>query len=262
MTGDLAKLQGTWRIAALEIDGNSMPASGSITIEDERFTTAMMGADYSGVVELDASKRPKRFDLLFTTGPHAGNRSLGIYQLDGDSWKICLGFAGSTRPTSFATTPGSGHALETLVRGAAEESDDEPSAAEAAELPPGADDLSGEWIMVDAMQMGHHLDASMVKTGRRVATHTDTATWFGKQLFMKATYTTDPDAHPKTIDFVHTAGPSKGKTQLGIYELDGGLLRLCFAPPGGPRPDDFEAAAGDGRTFAVWKRATAARAGG
>jgi uncharacterized protein (TIGR03067 family) len=117
MTADLEKLQGTWRIASLEIDGNSMPASGSITIEGDRFTTSAMGAEYSGTIQIDASKRPKRFDLVFATGPHVGSRSLGIYQLDGDSWRICLGFAGYPRPTSFATAPASGHALETLVRG-------------------------------------------------------------------------------------------------------------------------------------------------
>jgi uncharacterized protein (TIGR03067 family) len=118
MTGDLEKLQGTWRVASLEIDGAAMPAGGSITVAGDRFTTAAMGAEYSGTVEIDPGKRPKRFDLVFTSGPHAGNRSLGIYQLDGDQWRICLGFAGSPRPTSFATSPGSGHALETLVRAA------------------------------------------------------------------------------------------------------------------------------------------------
>ena len=119
MTGDLEKLQGTWRIAALEIDGNPMPAIGSITIDGDRFTTSAMGAEYSGTLQLDPAKRPKRFDLVFDTGPHAGSRSLGIYLLDGDSWRICLGVAGSPRPTSFATAPGTGHALETLVRAAA-----------------------------------------------------------------------------------------------------------------------------------------------
>jgi uncharacterized protein (TIGR03067 family) len=119
MTGDMEKLHGTWRIASLEIDGNAMPATGSITIEGGSFSTSAMGAEVSGTVEIDASKRPKRFDLVFTTGPHAGSRSLGIYLLDGDSWRICLGLAGNSRPTSFATSPGSGHVLETLVRAVA-----------------------------------------------------------------------------------------------------------------------------------------------
>jgi uncharacterized protein (TIGR03067 family) len=118
MTSDLEKLQGTWRIATLEIDGNAMPATGSISIQGDRFTTAAMGAEYSGTIQIDAAKRPKRFDLVFDSGPHTGSRSLGIYQLEGDSWRICLGFAGNPRPISFATAPGSGHAMETLVRGA------------------------------------------------------------------------------------------------------------------------------------------------
>jgi uncharacterized protein (TIGR03067 family) len=116
MMADLEKLQGTWRIASLAIDGNSMPATGSITIQGDRFTTAAMGAEYSGTIHIDAAKRPKRFDLVFDSGPHAGSRSLGIYLLDGESWRICLGSAGNPRPTSFATSPGSGHAVETLVR--------------------------------------------------------------------------------------------------------------------------------------------------
>jgi len=127
MTGDLLKLQGTWRISALEIEGSSMPASGSITIEGDGFTTAAMGAEYSGRIEIDASKRPKRFDLVFTSGPHDGSRSLGIYQLDGDTWRICLGLAGHARPTSFTTAPASGHALETLTRGAVAQAGAAPS---------------------------------------------------------------------------------------------------------------------------------------
>lgn len=261
MIGDLARLQGTWHIASLEIEGTGMPAGGSITIEGDRFTTAAMGAEYCGTIEIDASKRPKRFDLLFSAGPELGNRSLGIYQLDGDTWKICLTIAGNTRPTAFATAPGSGHALESLVRGAAVQAEAERAAVKSAPLPAGADDLSGEWVMVDAMQMGHHLDASMVRNARRVATHRETSTYFGQQLYMRAEYTVDPSTHPKRIDFVHTAGTSKGKTQLGIYEIDGPLLRLCFGTPGGPRPADFETRPGDGRTLAVWKRVTAAEAG-
>lgn len=260
MTGDLTKLQGSWRITSVEMDGRPMPAQGAIVIDGDRFTTTAMGAEYEGTIEIDPGKRPKRFDLVFTTGPENGNRSLGIYRLDGDSWTICLSVTGKTRPTAFATAPGCGYALETLARGAAEEVE---AAEMAAPLEPavapleGQDDLSGEWAMVDAMQEGFHLDASMVKTARRVATHNETTTYFGKQVVMRATYRTDSTQNPKTIDFVHIAGPSKGKTQLGIYEVRHGMLRLCFAVPGQPRPVDFESRPGDGRTFAVWRRANA-----
>lgn len=120
MKSDLELLQGTWKIESLEVDGEKMhtvAAMGAkIVVKGDLFTTVSMGADYSGLVELDASKTPKTFDLNFKSGPHAGQASLGIYELDGDAWKICLGFAGMPRPKGFVTSPGSGHALETLTR--------------------------------------------------------------------------------------------------------------------------------------------------
>jgi uncharacterized protein (TIGR03067 family) len=93
----------------------------------------------------------------------------------------------------------------------------------------------------------------MVRSGRRITSDTETSTIFGKQVFMRATYTTDATARPKTIDLVHTAGGNKGKTQLGIYEVEGDTMKICFTNPGLPRPVDFESKAGDGRTSAVWK---------
>ena len=40
----------------------------------------------------------------------------GLFNLDGDRFPICLALAGATRPGRFATSAGSGHALEELVR--------------------------------------------------------------------------------------------------------------------------------------------------
>lgn len=40
----------------------------------------------------------------------------GIYTLDGDSLRLCIGYDGKARPTSFATTRGSGFALYVLRR--------------------------------------------------------------------------------------------------------------------------------------------------
>src|SRR5205807_1617746 len=94
-----------------------------------KFTTAAMGSTYDGTLSLDVTKKPKRFDLKFTKGPEKGNTSLGIYELDGDTWKICLGLTGKSRPTKFATKPGSGHALETLKRGEVAAEKVEPESA-------------------------------------------------------------------------------------------------------------------------------------
>lgn len=246
MPNDLARLQGAWRLRSLQLDGQEMPTGGGIEIDGGRFKTLGMGAEYSGAVEIDDAAKPKRLDLVFTDGPEAGNRNRGIYQLDGDTWKICMNMAGKARPRAFAAAPGSGNALEVFTRGAPV-----AVASEAVvETPSGEGELVGEWEMVTAFQSGHELDAAMARTGRRVTTATHTTTYFGKQVFLNAEYTSDPSQSPKTID-LH----AKGKTQLGIYEVDGDLLKICFAAPGNPRPADFSTQAGDGRTSAVWKRA-------
>src|SRR5438874_10141384 len=96
---DLDKLQGSWNITSLEVDGNRMPAprGARIVIEAGRFQSLGMGAVYEGKIELDASQKPKTLDMVFTKGPEKGNRSLGIYKLQGSNWTICLTVTAKTR---------------------------------------------------------------------------------------------------------------------------------------------------------------------
>lgn len=120
METDLAKLQGCWKIVALEVEGAKMAEevfSGSrIVVEGNDFDTISMGASYKGTLSVDEGSPLRQLDLRFSEGPHQGQISHAIYQLDGDTWKLCLGFAGRERPSAFVTTPGSGHALEILER--------------------------------------------------------------------------------------------------------------------------------------------------
>jgi len=120
LSEELERLQGSWKVVTLEVEGREVPAGffggAKIVVDGEKFSTVGMGADYGGRITVDVVSEPKRFDVLFNEGPHAGMASLGIYELNGSKWKICLGFAGKERPKEFATTAGSGHALETLER--------------------------------------------------------------------------------------------------------------------------------------------------
>ena len=75
-----------------------------------------MGATYGGTLAVNPAKTPKTLDPLFMAGPEKGNTSLAIYEVDGDSWRLCLTVTGKTRPIAFATKAGSGYALETLKR--------------------------------------------------------------------------------------------------------------------------------------------------
>jgi uncharacterized protein (TIGR03067 family) len=114
--------------------------------------------------------------------------------------------------------------------------------------------LEGEWSMVSGELNGATIPEAMVKTGKRIAKDGETTIYFGKQLNFKAKFRIDPAKKPKAIDYTMTAGPTKGKTHLGIYELDGDTVKFCFAAPGKDRPTDFTAKEGSQQTFSVWKR--------
>jgi uncharacterized protein (TIGR03067 family) len=118
---DVNKLQGSWTIVSLEMEGKSIPVSGAkIVIEGSRFTTTGMGAPYKGTMEINTSVTPKTIDMKFDEGPEKGNSSLGIYELDGDTWRLCLTTRGNERPKKFAAEPGTGIALEILKKSPSE----------------------------------------------------------------------------------------------------------------------------------------------
>jgi uncharacterized protein (TIGR03067 family) len=115
--------------------------------------------------------------------------------------------------------------------------------------------LEGAWTMVSGEIDGQAMPEEMRKTAQRVVKDGETTVTIGGQLFMKAKFTVDPAKKPKAIDYTMTGGPTEGKTQLGIYELDGDTVKFCFSAPGKDRPTDFTTKEGSGRTLSVWKRA-------
>lgn len=259
MSQDLDLLQGTWNVTTLEADGAAVPDSmlsdARVVIEGNRFTSTGMGAVYQGTLQLDTASRPARIDMMFDAGPEKGNTNLGIYQLEGNSWKLCLATRGTVRPASFASTPGSGFAVETLVRGTAAKSKllKKSAAAPAPAGPP--TEFEGEWKLVSGTMDGKEMEASVVQWVKRVTQGNQTTVLAGPQTMLKVEFTFDPSQSPQSIDYFSLAGPNKGKSQLGIYKRDGDILTFCVAPPGAARPAAFVSVPGDERTLTAWKRA-------
>jgi uncharacterized protein (TIGR03067 family) len=77
----------------------------------------------------------------------------------------------------------------------------------------------------------------------------------GTQMIQAGTQTLDPSKSPKTIDVTLTEGPMKGVVLLGIYEIDGDTLRVCFDLGGKERPKEFKSAPGSQTSVNVHKRA-------
>jgi uncharacterized protein (TIGR03067 family) len=119
--GDLDKLRGKWLTVSLVNDGKTLldekapPKEGPATklVYDGNMWTIKVGdkAVASGVFKIDATKKPKEIDILDESGVKNDKTKLGIYELDGDTYKYCLAPAGKDRPTEFASKNGSGHSL-------------------------------------------------------------------------------------------------------------------------------------------------------
>jgi uncharacterized protein (TIGR03067 family) len=247
---DLDALQGTWNVATLEMEGQAMgaiPPGACIILKGTKFSTSGMGADYNGELVVDDATKPKTFDLKFTTGAEKGNTSFGIYELDGDQWKMCLTLRGGKRPAKFATKAGSGLALQTLVRAS-------KVSAKKAPPPPGeiAPELDGEWNVAQLVMDGQPLDESMLSWGRRsVKDGGEVKVTMGPQTVLHVRATVERGHEPGWINYIHVKG---GAVQSGIYKLDGNTLTTCMAKAGAPRPDKFESKKGSGITLGVWKK--------
>lgn len=122
---EYAKLEGSWRVVTLEVDGTKLPKemikAARLVVKGREFTMKDPVATYKGTLVLDPAKQPKTIDMKFTEGPEKGHTSLGIYELDGDNWKLCLTITAKERPTEFATKAKSGQGLELLKREKQEE---------------------------------------------------------------------------------------------------------------------------------------------
>ena len=117
---EYAKLEGTWQVVSLEVDGMMIPKetikNSKLIIKSKEFTMKENIATYKGTFSIDPSKKPKTIDIKFTEGPEKGNTSLGIYEIDGDDLKLCLSVTAKERPTEFTAKPKSGHGFEVLKR--------------------------------------------------------------------------------------------------------------------------------------------------
>ncbi|MBS1708311.1 MAG: TIGR03067 domain-containing protein [Armatimonadetes bacterium] len=269
----LRSMEGTWEFVTLEVDGNQLPPSmlsGSrILMDGDRFRTESPEADYEGVFTIDVEADPATIDIEFVAGPEAGNWSYGIFELDGDDLRICLGLTGAVRPTAFETAAGRAHALETLRRSdSSRPVGVDGGTAPVAKLVPLADTtlfegdpeeellpLQGEWQAVQIVRDGMELPSKMRKGMRRTMSGREVTVTMSGQVIVHALVRALSAQSPVCLDYCLLDAPEAGQSQLGIMEMRDAQVRFCFGPVGGERPDGFEAPKGSGRTLSVWRPA-------
>jgi uncharacterized protein (TIGR03067 family) len=114
--------------------------------------------------------------------------------------------------------------------------------------------FEGTWQLVSSEHDGEKAPAEEIKKAmpKAVVKGDKVTLSAGGKTVMEAEFTVDPTKKPKTIDSTATAGPDKGKKTLGIYELDGDNLKICFNEK--ERPKEFSAKKGSGNTMDTYTR--------
>ena len=117
---DSAAIQGTWLASTAELGGKPFPdevrKSIKLTLKDDKYTVTVGKNPDHGTVKLDPSAKPKAMDITGTEGPNKGKKIPAIYELNGDTLKICYDLSGKSRPMAFKTTEGTQLFLVTYKR--------------------------------------------------------------------------------------------------------------------------------------------------
>jgi uncharacterized protein (TIGR03067 family) len=109
---DLKNLEGTWTLSSGVDDGKKVPektlSSAKLVIAGDRHTVTVGEQTYKGTHKLGSAGGHKTIDITDTEGPFAGKTVLGIYELEGDNFKISYAPPGQDRPKDFTAKAGSG----------------------------------------------------------------------------------------------------------------------------------------------------------
>jgi uncharacterized protein (TIGR03067 family) len=118
---DLEQLQGTWMVVSMEREGEAIPQEElkgrSCVYEKDAFT--LKSGDQPrrrGLVTLDPSRKLKAINTWDLDGPYTDATVPGIYELSGDTLRLCFSRPGAERPTEFTTKSGSGLILVVYQR--------------------------------------------------------------------------------------------------------------------------------------------------
>ncbi len=104
---DSKKMDGTWIPVEAELGGQKFPdevlKTLRLTVSDGKYTVKAGEQVDKGTVKLDPAAEPRAMDITGTEGPNKGKMFPAIYELKGDTLRICYDLSGKKRPTEFKT---------------------------------------------------------------------------------------------------------------------------------------------------------------
>jgi uncharacterized protein (TIGR03067 family) len=117
---DAQAVQGNWKPSTAVLAGQPMPAAVvqgiSLKLDNGKYEVLVGDHPDDGTYTIDASTAPKSMTVTGTAGPNIGKIFPAIYELDGDTLRICYDLSGAKRPAEFKSTAGTKLYLVTYVR--------------------------------------------------------------------------------------------------------------------------------------------------
>jgi uncharacterized protein (TIGR03067 family) len=242
-------LQGTWIGRSAEADGlradPELVKQALLVVKGNRAIiiapTGMRNGEVSTMectVTLNTRLKPNEIDL--TEIGHRVEPIRGIYELKGDTLKICFGGFGDKRPEEFKAPKGSELALGVYTR-------ERTNSREEQEL----NRLEGNWVALTCEGHAKSRDP-LLRAKVRLFLIGDCLVRYppagergdetvGDKYIMKL----NPHTKPKQIDLTEAGA---------IYEFDGEHLRICMADIGIKRPTEFKTKKGLEWTLTILKR--------
>lgn len=117
---DLKAMEGTWKMTLAEAGGHAVEPEELkdlvVTIAGDHYTAKVKDGMEAGTVKLDETPKLKTLDATKTEGFEAGKVIKAVYELQGDTMRVCYAFDGGERPTELATRDGVAWVLITYQR--------------------------------------------------------------------------------------------------------------------------------------------------
>ena len=117
---DAKAIQGTWKPVSAELAGQPMAEavmkSISLKMNNGKYEVFVGQNPDRGTYALESTVKPKGMTVIGTEGPKQGKTFPAIYELDGDTLRICYDLSGAKRPTEFKSVAGTKLYLVTYKR--------------------------------------------------------------------------------------------------------------------------------------------------
>jgi uncharacterized protein (TIGR03067 family) len=106
---EMKALKGTWKVEKAVLRGQDTTDAFKatvLTLDDGKYTVEFGGQKDKGTVAVDLAKKPKQMTIVGTEGPSKGKTLPAVYELSGDTLKVCYQLEGKEPPAGLESKAG------------------------------------------------------------------------------------------------------------------------------------------------------------